>query len=106
MRNHFWVEVYQQPEDDFSDQLPEPVSVCDVWGSIQTLTDRQRVQNSLAERVVTHKIYTRYDSRIPITWETMRLVDANTGREFNVIGFTNIDELDLQMEFEVAEARR
>ena len=105
MRNHLWVETYQQPQDDFSELLPEPVAVCDVWGHIETITERQRVQNSLAERVVTHKITTRYDPRIPTDWQTMRLVDANSGRAFNVVGFTNVDELNDRLEFEVAEAR-
>lgn len=105
MRNHFTVQVSVQPRDDFRDRGPHWDDVCDIWGHISTINERQRVQNLLAERVVTHRITTRYDPRIPETWETMRLLDQNTGRAFNVIGHTNVDERDEKMEFETAEAR-
>lgn len=106
LRHLLRVEVMEQPPSDFIDMEPEPKVICKVWGYVATLTDSQRLQSSLAERIISHKITTRWDPRIPTDWQNMRLIDeTHEDRQYNVTGFINIDELDERIEFEALESR-
>ena len=106
LRHLLRVEVIEQPPSDFIDQEPEAKVICTVWGHVATLRDNQRLQNALADRVITHKITTRWDPRIPTDWQNMQLIDeTHQDRQYNVVGFINIDELDERIEFDALEAR-
>ena len=100
------LEVLDQSENDFIDYEGSWVPVCELWASIKTMRSDQRVQNKLAELVITHAIVTRYDSRIPVSNEKLRMIDlSNNGKQYNVRTFVDVDEMHERIEWECVEVR-
>ena len=95
-----------QPPSDFIDLGPTWELICELWGHVSTIRDNERIQQQLAEHVISHKVETRYDPRVPRDYETMRLVDVTDGdRKYNISGWINEDELNQRLQFLCLEAR-
>ena len=102
-----YLRLYKQvhPADDFTTTAATWTTVCDLWGAVKSLRSEQRLQNALADQVITHQITTRYHPDIPTTNETLRLTDLRTDKVYNVGGHVNVDGENERVEWDVAEVR-
>jgi SPP1 family predicted phage head-tail adaptor len=92
--------------NDFIESAGGWVDVCNLWAGMKTMRAEQRVQNKLAELTITHTIMTRWDERVPLTNDKLRMIDlTNEGRQYNVRTWIDVDEKHERIEWECVEVR-
>jgi len=111
LRHFMRLEQLDQYENDFVDYGGAWEYVCDVWAHVKTTRADQRVQNKLAELVITHTITTRWDHRIPLDNVKLRMRDLTNadaignGKVYNVRTWVDVDEMHERVEWECVEVR-